>query len=199
MNLTTDNAAVEAVRSLAEPLSGADDERDALLSRISGARLVLLGEASHGSHEFYRQRAQVTRRLIAERHGRDAWLVDFSTHRGSVTAASDWGAPAESKQVVPSRADSYEGLMHVSALGNFLLPLRDAGPQADALRAPRLERAIGVIYRPDSERQSHYFFAQLADQFDALIHIDVTRAVEPLERNLEWRGTEAPETYPTGV
>jgi erythromycin esterase-like protein len=137
--------------------------------------------------------------LVREQQGGDAWLVGFSTHRGSVTAASDWGASAERKQVVPSRADSCEGLMYASGMVDFLLPLRDAGPQAGPLRAPRLERAIGVIYRPDTERQSHYFFAQLPDQFDALIHIDVTRAVEPLERNVEWRGAEAPETYPTGV
>ena len=101
--------------------------------------------------------------------------------------------------VLPSRGDSYEGLMHASGLKNFLLPLRGAGGRARVLRAPRLERAIGVIYRPDTERQSHYFFAQLADQFDALIHIDSTRAVEPLERNVEWQGAELPETFPAGV
>jgi len=137
--------------------------------------------------------------LVREQHGDRAWLVGFSTHSGSVTAASDWGAPAERMAVLPSRGDSYEGLMHASGLKNFLLPLRGAGGRARVLRAPRLERAIGVIYRPDTERQSHYFFAQLADQFDALIHIDSTRAVEPLERNVEWQGAELPETFPAGV
>jgi erythromycin esterase-like protein len=126
-------------------------------------------------------------------------LVGFSTHTGSVVAASDWGAPAERKRVVPSRDDSHEGLMHATGIERFLLPLRGGGRHVQALREPRLERAIGVIYRPDTERQSHYFHAQLPSQFDALIHIDTTRAVEPLERNAEWQDTEVPETYPTGV
>jgi len=137
--------------------------------------------------------------LVRERHGRDAVLVGFSTHRGSVTAASDWGAPAERKQVLPSLRDSHENLMHATGLERFLLPLRDGGRHLAALHKPRLERAIGVIYRPETERQSHYFFAQLPAQFDALIHIDVTRAVEPLERSVEWSGAEVPETYPAGV
>ena len=134
--------------------------------------------------------------LVREQHGRDAVLVGFSTHHGSVTAASDWGAPAERMGVLASRADSYEGLMHASGLARFMLPLRDG---VRALLEPRLERAIGVIYRPETERQSHYFFARLPEQFDALIHIDTTRAVEPLERNAEWNAAELPETYPAGV
>ena len=141
--------------------------------------------------------------LVRERHGDDAGLVGFSTHRGSVTAASDWGAPAERKQVVPSRPDSHENLMHRAGLARFLLPLRGGARERQALRAalaaPRLERAIGVIYRPETERQSHYFFARLPAQFDALIHIDTTRAVEPLERGAEWNAAELPETYPAGV
>jgi len=89
---------------------------------------------------------------------------------------------------------------HASGIERFLLPLRGAGRiDAAALREPRLERAIGVIYRPETERQSHYFFARLPEQFDALIHIDVTRAVEALERNAEWDSSELPETYPAGV
>ena len=70
---------------------------------------------------------------------------------------------------------------------------------AQALVEPRLERAIGVIYRPETERQSHYFFAHLAGQFDAVVHIDETRAVEPLERTVEWQRAEPPETYPTAL
>jgi erythromycin esterase-like protein len=137
--------------------------------------------------------------LVREHHGRDAVLVGFTTHRGSVTAASDWGGPAERKQVLLSRPDSHEFVMHAVGLPRFMLPLRDAGRHAETLRDPRLERAIGVIYLPETERQSHYFFAQLPEQFDALIHIDVTRAVEPLERNAEWNDSEVPETYPVGV
>ena len=101
--------------------------------------------------------------------------------------------------MLPSRGDSVEGLLHASGLARFLLPLRDGGRAAQLLRKPRLERAIGVIYRPDTERQSHYFEARLGDQFDAVIHIDTTHAVEPLERNAEWRGNDAPETYPAGL
>ncbi len=81
---------------------------------------------------------------------------------------------------------------------DFLLLLRGGGELAEPLRAPRLERAIGVIYRPDTERWSHYFHARLADQFDALVHIDETRAVEPLERSASWQPGEVPETFPTG-
>ncbi|HEU5088655.1 MAG TPA: erythromycin esterase family protein, partial [Roseiflexaceae bacterium] len=133
--------------------------------------------------------------------------IGFSTYSGTVTAASDWDAPAERKQVRPALPDSYEALLHHVAQqlastpdnpANFLLPLRDGGQAGDYLRAARLERAIGVIYRPETERQSHYFHARLADQFDAVIHIDTTRAVEPLERTSTWHSADAPETYPTG-
>ena len=81
---------------------------------------------------------------------------------------------------------------------DFVLLLRDGGDIAERLRAPRLERAIGVIYRPETERWSHYFHARLAGQFDAVIHIDETRAVEPLERTAGWQEGEVPETFPTG-
>ena len=162
---------------------------------------------AHNSHlgdaratEMGQRRGQLNvGQLVREQHGRDAVLVGFTTHRGSVTAASDWGAPAERKRVVPSRADSYEGIMHATRLERFMLPLRGAGQHIATLREPRLERAIGVIYRPDTERQSHYFFAQLGEQFDALLHFDETRAVEPLERHAEWNDADAPETYPTGL
>lgn len=138
--------------------------------------------------------------LVRERHHHDAVLVGFTTHTGTVTAASDWGVAAERKRVLPSRADSYEGLMHETGLERFMLPLRGVGDaQTLALQEPRLERAIGVIYRPETERQSHYFFARLSAQFDALLHFDHSRAVEPLERQAGWKDAEAPETYPSGV
>jgi len=137
--------------------------------------------------------------LMRERHGRDAVLVGFTTHAGTVTAASDWGAAAERKRVVPSRADSYEGLLHATGIDRFMLPLRGAGSHLAALQESRLERAIGVIYRPDTERQSHYFFAELPAQFDAVLHFDQSRAVEPLEREAGWTDAEAPETYPFGM
>ena len=138
--------------------------------------------------------------LVRERHGDDAaYLVGFTTHRGTVTAASDWGDPAERKAVRPSREDSYERVLHDAGLPRFWLDLRDDAALATALAAPRLERAIGVIYRPETERQSHYFHAQLADQFDAVIHLDETRALEPLERTAGWETGEPAETYPVGL
>ena len=136
--------------------------------------------------------------LVRERQGRDAVLVGFTTHTGTVMAASDWGAPAERKQVVPSRPDSYEWLMHETGLERFMLPLRGEGSHFFALREQRLERAIGVIYRPETERQSHYFFARLPVQFDALLHIDRTHAVEPLDRGAATDSAGVPETYPSG-
>jgi erythromycin esterase-like protein len=136
--------------------------------------------------------------LVRERHGPHTVSIGFSTHTGSVTAATDWDSAAERKLVRPSLPGSYEHLMHEVGIEHFWLPLRGTGRHAQVLGAPRLQRAIGVIYRPDTERQSHYYHARLPEQYDALIHIDTTRAVEPLERNAEWT-PEAPETYPVGL
>jgi len=84
-------------------------------------------------------------------------------------------------------------------MANFLLPFRNRTDLSSAFRVPRLERAIGVIYLPQTERQSHYFEARIADQFDAVIHFDETRALEPLERQAIWDTGEPPETFPSGV
>jgi erythromycin esterase-like protein len=134
--------------------------------------------------------------LVRERHPGEAFLVGFSTHAGTVTAAPDWGAPAEHKRVRPSLPDSYERLFHDTRQDRFLL-LSPEG--VAALERPRLQRAIGVIYRPDTERLSHYFEARVGRQFDAVLHYDVTRAVEPLDRGSLWDPREPPETYPTGI
>jgi erythromycin esterase-like protein len=143
--------------------------------------------------------------LVRERWGDESFLIGFSTYHGTVTAASDWDMPAARKRVRPGLPDSYEAILHevcaTAGLMRFMLDLR--GRAAEPLRQPRLQRAIGVIYRPETERQSHYFQARLADQFDAVLHFDETRAVEPLERTPGWiRGEhegEAPETYPWAV
>jgi erythromycin esterase-like protein/predicted phosphoribosyltransferase len=140
--------------------------------------------------------------LVRERHGRDAVLVGFSTYSGTVTAASDWDAPAERKRVRPALRDSYEALFHEVGIPRFQVSLGEGSPLVTDLREPRLERAIGVIYRLKTERQSHYFYARVADQFDALLHFDETRAVEPLERTPEWNVEEvgeAAETFPSGL
>jgi erythromycin esterase-like protein len=137
--------------------------------------------------------------LVRERYGEEAVLVGFSTHHGTVTAASDWGKPAERKRVRPALDGSWEDVMHAADLPRFLLLLRGMAGRLPELRERRLERAIGVIYMPRTERRSHYFDAALAAQFDALIHVDETRAVEPLERDSEWDTGEPPETYPVAV
>ncbi|HEV2131500.1 MAG TPA: erythromycin esterase family protein [Longimicrobiaceae bacterium] len=137
--------------------------------------------------------------LAREAYGEDAVLVGFTTHHGTVTAASDWDTPAERKHVRPALAGSYEKLFHGVGIPEFLLLLDEESLVAEELRGPRLERAIGVIYRPETERLSHYFNASLSEQFDAVIHFDETRAVEPLERTAGWETGEAPETYPFAV
>jgi erythromycin esterase-like protein len=137
--------------------------------------------------------------LVRDRAPNDCVLVGFTTYRGTVTAASDWDAPAERKTVRPALANSYETLMHETGMPRFYLDLHRRGAAAAALSEPRLERAIGVIYRPETERMSHYFLADLPRQFDALFHYDVTRAVEPLERTGTWERGEFPETFPSGV
>jgi erythromycin esterase-like protein len=137
--------------------------------------------------------------LARERHGDDAVLVGFSTFTGTVTAATDWDGAAEKKRVRPGLPGSYEALFHDVGLRRFLVRLRGEKSDAvDALDERRLERAIGVIYRPESERVSHYFHARLARQFDAVLHFDETRAVEPLETSAPRATDEVPETYPSG-
>lgn len=144
--------------------------------------------------------------LMRQRHGdRAVCIIGFSTHDGTVTAADDWGAPAGRKLVRPALIGSWEALYHEAGHGHDLLvPMRRAlggEPIDHAFREDRLERAIGVVYRPETERWSHYFHARVADQFDAVIHFDRTRAVVPLEPGARWEGGEddAPETYPFGV
>ena len=136
--------------------------------------------------------------LVREHFGKEAVSIGFTTYEGTVTAASDWDGPAERKNVRPGHADSYEALFHEADVPNFFLNLRDTDV-AVALRSERLERAIGVIYRPETELVSHYFRARLPDQFDAILHYDHTRAVEPLERTVEWESAEVEETFPSGL
>jgi len=123
--------------------------------------------------------------LARERFGRAVFNIGFSTYDGTVTAANDWDAPTECKRVRPGLEGSYERLFHEGSGDSFWVDLADR-EVAHALEGPKLQRAIGVIYRPETERQSHYFQASLAKQFDALIHIDVTRAVErPRDERVE--------------
>jgi erythromycin esterase-like protein len=124
-------------------------------------------------------------------------LLGFSTHRGTVAAASDWGEPVELKTVRPAREDSYEALFHQAELPLSLLPLH--GELLAPLSRKRLERAIGVVYRPDTEHMSHYFGASLARQFDAVLHVDDSRALTPLDPPTHWPEPSEAGTYPSGV
>jgi erythromycin esterase-like protein len=135
--------------------------------------------------------------LVRQAHGDQVRLIGFTTHTGTVTAASNWDEPAQRKRVRSSLPGSYERLFHDVGVPRFLL-LLNSPDMRTMLSAPRLERAIGVIYRPDTERISHYFPAHLPGQFDAVLHIDETRALEPLET---WSTDEADlaETYPTAL
>jgi erythromycin esterase-like protein len=136
--------------------------------------------------------------LARKAYDGDTRLIGFSTYEGYVTAASEWDAPAEHKRVRPGMPGSYEALLHDVGIDRFLLPLREEGAARDAMMQRRLERAIGVIYLPRTERHSHYFSAQMARQFDAVIHIDRTTAVQPLDPGGGWHSAEPPETYPGG-
>jgi erythromycin esterase-like protein len=137
------------------------------------------------------------RPLVRERHGNDTFLVGFSMFDGTVTAARSWDAAAERRTVRPALPGSWEALFHAMDSPPFMLFTNASDP--GALRGSRLSRAIGVIYKPETERQSHYFQCRIAAQFDAIIHFARTRAVEPLERSAEWEPGEAPETYPFAV
>ncbi|HEX5068742.1 MAG TPA: erythromycin esterase family protein [Vicinamibacterales bacterium] len=137
--------------------------------------------------------------LAREEFGAGAVLVGMTTHTGTVTAADDWDSPGQRKTVRPSLPASIERLFHDTGLSRFFLPLRTAPELAALFAAPRLERAIGVIYRPRTERQSHYFHTELAAQFDAVIHFDDTRAVEPLDRPSTWEAGELADTFPSGM
>lgn len=182
---------------------------DALLQhldrRFGRAKLVVWAHNSHlgdaRATEMGRRGEVSLGQLVRERHAQaDVVSVGFTTSLGTVTAASDWGMPAERKHLRMPLLDSVEHAFHQTGLAGFYLDLRSLGEAAGAAaRSPLLERFIGVVYRPETERQSHYSVVSLADQFDAVFHSDVTRALEPLERSALWERGEAPETWPTGL
>ena len=158
-------------------------------SHLGDARATEVGE--QGEHNVGQ--------LARERYGEACFNIGFTTYAGTVTAADDWDEPPRRMNVRPGLVGSYEDLFHQVDSPRFWLDLGAGGPAAEALRSDRLERAIGVVYRPRTERMSHYFHARLADQFDAVIHLDQTSALIPLDRPEGWHSGEVPETYPTGV
>ena len=168
-----------------------------------GARVVVWAHNSHlgdARATDMGQRGELNvGQLVREHYGADAVLVGFTTYGGTVTAASEWDGPAHRKHVRPALAGSYERLFHDVQIPRFLLPLRTDLALSSALAGPRLERAIGVLYLPETERVSHYFRARLPEQFDFVLHFDETRAVEPLERSALWDAGEVAETFPSGL
>ncbi len=159
----------------------------------------------HNSHVGDARATQMSARgelnigqLARQAFGDKAYNIGFGTDHGTVAAATEWGGPMEIKQVQPSHIDSYERICHEVATDNFLLPLRQPLKEITRkkLLAERLERAIGVIYRPETELQSHYFYASLPNQFDEYIWFDETRAVEPLSKETM---KSMPDTYPFGL
>jgi erythromycin esterase-like protein len=171
--------------------------------RGSEARAVVWAHNSHIGNatatEMGETRDEISiGQLCREEFGDRAVLIGFGTDRGTVAAADDWGGPMRIKSVRPAHSESYERLCRDAAIGRFLLDLRKGRHDAlrSSLMAPRLERAIGVIYRPETELASHYFDARLPAQFDGYVWFEATEAVRPLP-------TEpvegAPETYPFGL
>lgn len=155
-------------------------------SHVGDARATEMG-AARGEHNI----GQLCRMSF----GDSAFSIGFGTHTGTVAAATDWGGPMEIKTVRPSHPTSYERLFHDAEVPAFLLALRHPVREAvrEELASPRLERAIGVIYRPETELQSHYFQAALPWQFDAYVWFDETHAVRALDAESARR--EIPRVY----
>jgi erythromycin esterase-like protein len=187
-------------KHMAETLAALDEH----LSADGKPAKIVVWE--HNSHLGDARATEMGRRgewnvgqLARQKYGAQVVSVGFTTYAGTVTAATDWGGAAERKRVRPALASSYEALFHELDYERFMLLFKNGGKSRVALASPLLQRAIGVIYRPETERQSHYFQARLSEQFDAVIHFDETRAVEPLERTTEWDAGEAFETFPSGI
>ena len=175
----------------------------AFLSRRNGVK-ARIAVWAHNSHLGDARATDMSDRgeinlgqLLRQRHGPDSQSIGFTTYDGTVTAASDWDADGERKLVRPAIDGSIEALLHDVGVPQFALHLHDE--QLAGFATPLLERAIGVIYRPQTERQSHYFQTRVTEQFDALIHVDRSTALVPLEPSPHWYHEEVPETYPTGL
>jgi len=195
------------VRGAAESWNLRDRHMFATLERLlahhgPGARAVVWAHNSHlgdaSATEMAARGELNLGQLCREAYGDDVYSIGFATDHGTVAAASYWDGPMEVKRVRPALPGSYEGICHEAGRGAFFLPLSRPrhAELREALTPSRLERAIGVIYRPETERASHYFHAVLPRQFDELIWIDATTAVRPLETH-ELAGM--PETYPFGL
>ncbi|TIT02541.1 protein-L-isoaspartate(D-aspartate) O-methyltransferase [Mesorhizobium sp.] len=155
-----------------------------------------IGDARYTEMGIVRDEVNIGQ-LCRQRFGDEAALIGLGTHSGTVAAASDWDGEMEIKRVRPSHSDSYERLCHDCGVSRFLLDIKRDGTLRERLLERRLERFIGVIYRPETELRSHYADASLSQQFDAFVWFDETAAVTPL--GPEHVGTGVPDTYPFGL
>jgi erythromycin esterase-like protein len=137
--------------------------------------------------------------LAREKYGKKSLLIGFLTNSGSVTAASKWDGIVEQKSVLPALSYSYEQFFHNLNPSNFLINFIAHDQIKKLIPSELLERAIGVIYLPENERESHYFRASLVKQFDIVIYIDTTSAIKPLEVTAIWHKGEVFETFPSGL
>ncbi|MBI2897269.1 MAG: erythromycin esterase family protein [Deltaproteobacteria bacterium] len=170
-----DRHMAETVEALAAHLESAGQE----------ARIVVW---AHNSHVGDSRATEMSRtgevnlgHLLRERWGPDVVAVGLTTHHGVVTAAREWYAAPEQRVLGPALAGSWEAIFHATGLSRFLLVLTGTERRIEGLEEERLERAVGVVYFPETERASHYFLARLGWQFDAVIHLDETSGTEPLE------------------
>lgn len=181
-----------------------DTLRRVMEHRGEGAKAVLWAHNSHigdASATMMGWQGEFNIGELSRQHfGRDAALIGFSTDRGAVAAATDWNDPMEVKRVRPSREDSWEHAFLQAGKPASLTDWRSSGRDElrQALADTRLNRAIGVIYRPETERQSHYFDSVLADQFDALVWFEETNAVTPLDDGIDAAGADD-DTFPFGL
>jgi erythromycin esterase-like protein len=169
------------------------------------AKLVVWAHNSHvgdaRATEMGRNGELTLGQLVRERHPNESALVGFTTYDGSVIAADDWDEPPRLHIVRPGLPGSWEELFHEAECPRFYVT-SGAMKRVVGENAERLHRAIGVVYRPDTERRSHYLHSRLADEFDIVIHVDTTRGIDPLDRHEEPAAMvdlEPPETYPTGI
>lgn len=182
-----------------------------LSRRVDHPKLVLWAHNSHlgdaRATDMGQRRGELNvGQLMRETYGEDKVVnVGFTTHTGSVAAVDEWESPVQLKQVRQSMPGSYEHLFHAVGFPRFAVDLKGGSPELwEALEGPMLERAIGVIYRPRTERQSHYFYCNLPKQFDLVVHLDHTKALHPLEVSGPWESDweareDAPDTYPSGM
>ena len=183
-------------RHMFETLEHLLDARGPQSKAIVWAHNSHIGDARHTDMGSAREEINIGQ-LCRERFGSDAALIGFGTHEGKVAAATDWDGEMEIKTVRPSLDDSYEQLMHEARRDRFLLDFAAHPDLVRRLQEPRLERFIGVVYRPETERGSHYMYASLPKQFDAFVWFDRTNPVEALPS--DERHPQVPETFPTGL